>query len=231
MSTATSRSTDPFEPGGPDARARVHLLRHGEVDPAWKGRVYGALDVPLAPEGMARFDELAARLEGAALDAVYASDLARALDGAARIAARLGLEVRVDPRLREVDRGAWSGLPVAEIEERWPGGLEAYREDPGSYRDHGGESLADLERRVLPVLDELGRDWLGREVVVVCHAQVIRAVVAGCLSIPHREALRLQVGHGGFTTIDCYGDGVRVVQAVNAPGLRDGAWGGRYRKP
>lgn len=231
MSTATNRGTDPFEPGAGEARARIHLVRHGEVDPSWKGRVYGALDVPLAPEGQARFDRLAADLAGAELAAVYASDLGRAIDGAARIAARLRVEVRVDPRLREVDRGAWSGLPVEEIEERWPGGLDAYREDPGGYRGHGGENLADLGGRVGPVLDELAEAWVGHQILVVCHAQVIRALLAGSLAIPHRETLRLNVAHGGFTTIDCYADGGRVVQAVNAPGLRDGAWGGRYRKP
>jgi len=212
-------------------KSRIHLCRHGEVDGSWRTRIYGAADVALSPEGKARFDGLADDLARIRFAAIYASDLERAKDGAGRIAAAQRLEVVVDPRLREIDRGGWVGLSLAEIEERWPGGVDGYLNDPDGYTAHGGESHAILADRVWPALEEIADRHVGEQVLAVCHGQVMRSVVARVLGIGGARSLNLMTGHGGLTTLDRYEDGVWVVQAVNAPTLRDGDWGGRTFKP
>ncbi len=211
--------------------ARIHLCRHGEVDAAWHGRIYGAQDVPLAPEGRRRFDVLATELAHLPLAAVYASDLVRAVDGARRIAAPHGLSVQQDPRLREIDRGEWVGLTPAQVDERWSDGMQRYLEDPDHYREHGGENHVQLADRAMPALAEIADRHRAQQVLAVCHAQVMRVVVARVLGIGGAASLNLMTGHGGLTTVDRYPDGVWVVQAVNAPTVRAGAWGGRTFKP
>ena len=101
-----------------------------------------------------------------------ASDLQRARRTGELIADALGLApVRVDVDLRERDVGDWSGLTTEEIEQRWPGQLEAWRQGRLASPPNGE---ADMLPRVLSALERLvatGRDWL-----VVTHGGVIHAV-------------------------------------------------------
>ena len=215
----------------PERVARLHLCRHGEVDPSWHGKVYGSLDVDLAEAGRQRFDSLAEDLRGLSFAAIYASPLRRALDGAKAIARHHELEVQVDDRLREIDRGDWSGVELDELERGWPGATRAYLEDPDAYAAHGGESHADLRARIVPALEDIAQRHRGGEVLAVCHAQVMRVAVAWALGIPGDRSLNLMTGYGGLTTMDRYSDGAWVVQAVNAATIRRGQWGGRTFKP
>ncbi|HHI81483.1 MAG TPA: histidine phosphatase family protein [Planctomycetes bacterium] len=209
-------------------RSRIHLCRHGEVDSSWATRIYGGKDVPLAPEGVERFRRLAKELRGRVFSLLVASDLQRARVGAELIGAELGMEPRLEPRLREIDRGRWAGMEREALE---PGAFEAYLADPYGYRGHGGESHADLEARIVPVLEELAEEFPGGEVFVVCHGQVQRVAAAWVLKLRNRDSMRFTHSHGGITTLDRYADGHWQVQALNAPSLREGDWGGRVSKP
>ena len=90
------------------------LVRHGETDWNRDGRWQGQSDTPLNELGRRQARELAEQLDG--VDVVYSSDLARARETAEILAERAGVEVRLDPRLRERGFGAWEGLTLAEIE-------------------------------------------------------------------------------------------------------------------
>ncbi|PIE23561.1 MAG: hypothetical protein CSA62_06900 [Planctomycetota bacterium] len=200
-------------------RCQLHLCRHGEVDPAWHGRVYGGKDVPLAPEGEQRFVELAERMRGQRFAMVMSSDLSRAVHGATQVAKALDLPQRQDPRLREIDRGAWVGRTVQELRAECPEELEAYEADPFTWAGHGGESLNDLQARVWPVLAELAEEFPREEVFVVCHGQVIRSVVCKLLGIASPLAMRLGFSHGGISSLERLADGEWIVQRVNASRL------------
>jgi broad specificity phosphatase PhoE len=109
--------------------------------------------------------ELAGRLSDVPLAAVYSSDLPRALETAELVAARRGLEVVVDPALREIDLGSWSGLTRAEIEERFPGASH-----------HDGEPRDEFEERVLAAVTRIAVAHDGARVLVVAHGGCIRAL-------------------------------------------------------
>lgn len=102
----------------------VLLVRHGQSEWNAAGRWQGQADPPLTELGR-RQARSAARAVGA-VEAVFASDLQRAAETAAIISGELGVgPVVLDPDLRERDAGEWSGLTRAEIEEQWPGYLDA----------------------------------------------------------------------------------------------------------
>jgi broad specificity phosphatase PhoE len=212
-------------------KCRIHLCRHGEVDSALAHKIYGGKDVALAPEGVARFRKLAEDLRGWRFSQLVASDLQRARIGGELIAEALGLELCLDPRFREIDRGRWAGMERAVLEREEPGAFEAYLADPYGYREHGGESHLDLEARILPALEDLVAGNGGGEVFVVCHGQVQRVAVAWVLGLRNKHSMRFTHSHGGITTLDCYPDGHWQVQSLNAPFLRKGEWGGRVSKP
>jgi probable phosphoglycerate mutase len=102
---------------------------------------------------------------------VIASDLTRARRTAEIVAAALGLGgVEIDPGWRERNVGEWSGLTRAEIEERWPGQLLAWREGRLE-RPPGGEAQAELEARVRAVIERAAH--AEGAVLVVTHGGVI----------------------------------------------------------
>ena len=80
---------------------RLVLVRHGETEWNAAGRLQGAIDVPLSERGRWQAQCVARRLREEPLAAVVASDLARAMQTAAPLAAALGLPVTPEPRLRE----------------------------------------------------------------------------------------------------------------------------------
>lgn len=193
------------------SRTRLHLVRHGLVDKAWHGRLYGCLDVPLSAEGRRQAERAASRLaEGpGTLDRVVHSGLERARFGAERVAALQpgSVPLGTDPDLRELDRGDWAGLTAEELESRSPGALAAWYAAPATSRPPGGESLEDLAARVLPVLDRLSAAEPGGELALVAHGWVLRVAVLAALGLPHNRAGTLRIPPGSIQTLDWPTDG------------------------
>ena len=154
---------------------RLLLLRHGQSTWNATGRWQGWADAPLSPAGEDQARAAARLLAGAGIARVASSDLQRARHTAELIAADMGLgEVVVDAWLRERDVGDWTGLETADIDERWPGQLDAWR-DGRLERPPNGESDVDMLARVRAALARLaGRDGT---TLVVTHGGVIHLVV------------------------------------------------------
>ena len=85
------------------------LVRHGETDWNADGRLQGHTDRPLSDFGRRQARQLADELAGEDLEAIYASDLARARETAEIVGEQLGLPVVLEPDLREKDWGTWEG--------------------------------------------------------------------------------------------------------------------------
>jgi broad specificity phosphatase PhoE len=147
----------------------ILLARHGETDWNLQRRVQGHSDTPLNETGRAQALALAETLEGAELDAVYSSDLARASDTARVVADRLGLEVTVLPELRERHFGSWEGLTDEEIFARYPGARS------GSWGD--GETKEEMRKRVLRALRQIAAEHPRGRVLVVTHGGPVRALL------------------------------------------------------
>jgi broad specificity phosphatase PhoE len=143
----------------------ILLARHGETDWNREGRWQGWADPPLNDTGRKQARALAEELRGTPFDAVYASDLRRARETAEIVAAPHGVPVVVDPELREIDIGAWSGLTRAEIDERFPNG-----ERPD------GETREQHFARVRAAVLRIARANAGRRVLVVTHGGTVRAI-------------------------------------------------------
>jgi broad specificity phosphatase PhoE len=151
------------------------LTRHGETDWNAERRWQGHSDPPLNERGREQARELAAALDG--VDVIYASDLARARETAEIVAARLGLEVRLDPRLRERAFGTWEGKSFDELEEHFPEALGRWR----TGETHGpddAEPYQDFSRRVGSFLEDVLSSHPGDHVLVVGHGGSIRAIQA-----------------------------------------------------
>lgn len=146
------------------------LVRHTRPAVA-EGICYGMTDLSLAPT----FEEEAARIIEALPPAerLVTSPLRRCRLLAERIGAARNLAPVIDARLREMDFGAWEGVPWASIPRAE---LDAWAADFLHARPHGGESVHMLRERTGAAIDDYRRSGLSH--VVVTHAGVIKAARA-----------------------------------------------------
>jgi probable phosphoglycerate mutase len=188
----------------------VVLVRHGETDWNREGRWQGHADPGLNELGRRQAAAAAARLAKQHRGApVVTSDLRRAAETASTVAAALGVEPAVDPRLREVDVGSWSGLTRDQVCER---DLERYRAwQQGRNRGYpDGETFAQLAARATAAMHELFERHAGGTVVAVCHGGTIRAMVGTALGIGDADRRLLATGPNGSLSVLDTRDGGRI---------------------
>ncbi|WP_428964000.1 histidine phosphatase family protein [Micromonospora fluostatini] len=152
---------------------RLVVWRHGNTDWNAASRVQGQTDVPLNDLGREQARAAAPLLAALRPDAIVTSDLSRAADTAAALAAHTGLPVRSDAGLRERYFGRWQGLLLTEVAERYPEEYARWRAgdpDPGA----DVESLADLGARLGTALQKAADLVPGGTVVVATHGAAAR---------------------------------------------------------
>ena len=154
-------------------KTQLLLIRHGETTWNAEHRIQGQLDIPLSPLGVLQSARLAECLANEPIDAVYSSGQSRAWLTAAPLAARLGLEVIAEPRLRERSFGIFEGLTLDEVAERYPPEFKKWRERDPAWRPEGGESGQQLIDRVLSAVSDIGIKHPRQTVVVVSHGGVL----------------------------------------------------------
>ena len=150
------------------------VARHGETDWNLERRWQGHAESDLSAKGRAQAQALGEELRERGIAAIYSSDLRRARDTAGIVGGQLGLPVRVEQALREVDVGEWSGLTTDEIEARYPEG--AARRRSGGTGWEQGESVDAMSARIAAALIELAVAHDGEAVLVVTHGGPIREV-------------------------------------------------------
>jgi broad specificity phosphatase PhoE len=143
------------------------LVRHGETDWNADGRLQGQTDRPLSDFGRRQARKLADELADEELEAIYASDLARARETAEIAGERLGLPVVLDPDLREKDWGTWEGLTTVERDRV----------------EFVGESTEEHRERILRALRRIAERHPTGRVLVVTHGGSIRRVQTAALGM------------------------------------------------
>jgi probable phosphoglycerate mutase len=160
----------------------VLLARHGQTnDNCPPLRFQGWTDTPLNDEGRRQAQELAARLDGEGIASICSSDLSRARETAEIVGGRLGLEVRLDERLREANRGRWEGHLFDDVAREEPELFAQWEQAGAGWRFPGGESLQDQQDRVSACVEEV-RATSRLPALVVCHGGSIRVML--CLTDP-----------------------------------------------
>jgi probable phosphomutase (TIGR03848 family) len=198
--------------GGKDTMAQVMgllLIRHALND--WVGeRLAGwTPGVHLNEEGLAQASDLARRLAAMPLAAIYCSPLERALETAEPLAESHGLAVQVGEDLGEVHYGEWTGRILKELreEELWPV-VQVY---PGGVRFPGGESLREVQARMVAALDAIRDAHPGQIVAVISHSDPIKLAVAHYAGLPLDLFQRLTVSPASVTAFAFSRFGPRLI--------------------
>jgi probable phosphoglycerate mutase len=178
------------------------LIRHGETDWNAEGRYQGQVDIPLNAKGREQAAQIAHALSGANLAAIYTSDLARASETAKALAQAADLQVRVDPRLREINQGRWEGRLFDEIRAQFPEELKRRRKNPLAFGPPGGETVQQVRERVLGALADIVRRHPAQNVAIVSHGLALAIVRAHYGDYQARKIWDLVPGNGEIVEIE-----------------------------
>jgi probable phosphoglycerate mutase len=197
------------------APTRFVLVRHGSTEHSAEKRFSGRNALTLDEAGRAQAAALAKRL-AATKDpaAVIASPLKRTMQTAEAIALAVGVAVESNDDLIETDFGAWEGQTVAEAQASHPDELAAWLGSPDA-APPGGESFADVARRVRRGRDAIIAAHPGRTVIVVSHVTPIKTLLRLALDAPPSSMFRIQLDTASVSLIDYYDDGNCSVRLVN----------------
>lgn len=197
----------------------IYLLRHGDCRQDGIKRYLGQADLPLNAVGRAQALVWQHELAEVRLEKIFCSDLSRSFETACIIAEGQECEVQPLPRLREIDLGAWDGLPMAEVRRRYPEEFRKRGAELVSYRTPGGECFADVAARVVPLFEEIVHGVAG-QVLIVAHSGVNMVLLSHVLGLPLAHLLRLRQDYGGLNLIECTHQGPRLL-GMNLGSLAD----------
>ncbi len=185
-----------------------HLVRHAAhalLPHTLAGRMAG---VGLSDEGRAQARTLARHLAGRSVAAVVSSPVQRALETAAPVAAALGLPVGIDAGFEEIDFGTWTGRRFDDLaaDPAW----DAWNCLRSLARCPSGETMHEAQSRALAALGRLRAAHAGQEVVVVSHADVVKAMLAPALGLPLDLLHRLLISPASCSTLVVFDADVQV---------------------
>jgi probable phosphoglycerate mutase len=183
-----------------------------------ENRYAGTSDIALTPLGVRQAGLLAAWAATTDLSAVWTSTLSRAQITAKACADAVGKPLRIDERLREVGFGDGEGLTSAEMAQRFPEALAAFRADPVANHLPHGEDPAKAARRFTECLREIAAANPGGRVLVVAHSTAIRLALCRLIGVPLRDYRRVfpALRNCALTEVRLRGEEAAVLE-LNSP--------------
>lgn len=186
------------------------LIRHAEhtlASDVLPGRLPG---VHLSEHGQQQAVQLAARIDGLPLAALYCSALYRAMETAEAIAYRCGVPVQVSDGFAEIDYGEWSGQSIGTLtgDQRW----QAWNNFRSGARLPGGGSMLEVQSRVVAEMQRLCDRHPEQLVAVVSHADVIKAAIAAMLGISLDYLQRIEISLASISVVALHKWGAQVLR-------------------
>ena len=167
---------------------KIMLVRHGVTEWNATQRIQGQSDTHLVPDGVHQARLLTIHFPFDTVDAIYSSDLNRAMTTAKIIASRFNLEITPVKEFREINFGSWEGKSFEDIAKEEPAEFKKFFLQPDMLIFKGGETFAELQNRAITMLKKIVHD-IGdnKNIVIVMHGAIIRTIIAYILEMPLRK--------------------------------------------
>ncbi|MGB8644585.1 MAG: alpha-ribazole phosphatase [Anaerolineae bacterium] len=180
----------------------LYLIRHGESEWNHCGKYTGRQDISLSALGRQQAEQIAHRLSGERIAAIYSSPLKRAQETAAPLARAHGLPVQLEPGLAEIHHGDWEGLTTSEVVERFPDEYAQWQTEPHRVQMPAGESLDDVTRRSWAAFERIVAEQSGQTVVLSSHDAVIRVLLLQALGLPLAHFWKWRLENASLSMIE-----------------------------
>lgn len=182
---------------------RCYLVRHAQTDWNFENRLQGHSDLSLSAVGQQQALQVGRYFSGRPLTTIYTSHLARSRQTAEAIAQQTGKEVIVLPGLAEIYLGAWEGLTPTEVNTRFAGAYERWRETPSDVIIPDGEQVTEFRARVRHTVDQIFASHTDGEFVIVSHGGVIAAALADWWDADYNRLIRrLSLDNAGVSALN-----------------------------
>lgn len=191
--------------------AMFRLVRHAAHDNLGRVLTGRSSGFELSQEGREQARSLALELSGQ-FDLVCSSPQTRARETAEILAGSAGVPLEISEALDEIDFGEWSGKTFTELETA--AAWQRWNEARHLARTPAGETIADVAKRVLGLMEELRQQHPGAVIALVSHADVIKAAVCRCLGLGFDRMHSFEVSPASVTTI-ALGDWGGALLALN----------------
>jgi len=178
---------------------QIILVRHGETEWNVVEIFRGRIDIELNETGLKQAELLAKYLSDIKIDAIYSSPLKRALTTAEILASYHRLDVMIAPGLIDFDFGAWQGLPHQEVRDRYKELYAQWINRPDRVRMPAGESLSEVRKRAMSVVDRVIAKYKG-SVVLVSHRVVNKVLICTLLGLDNSHFWNIRQDTCGITS-------------------------------
>ena len=219
-----SPATEEREKEPPARTTYLFLVRHGENEWTKRGALAGRTpSISLNEKGREQAQQIAERLKAQPITAIYSSPLVRCLETAQPLAAALDLSVSVEPGVLEVDYGDWRGGELKELGKRpeW----QLVQIFPGGFRFPRGETLREVQNRVITTLERIRAQHEGEAVAVFAHGDVLRTSLAYYLGTPLDLFQRIQISTASVSLVAFHRFGPSILAMNDSGGLPVIKWG------
>ena len=178
---------------------QIILVRHGETEWNVKEVFRGRIDIELNETGLKQAQPLAKYLSDIKIDAIYSSPLRRALTTAEIIASYHKLKVEIAPGLIDFDYGEWQGLPHQEVRDKYGRLYAQWINCPDRVKMPAGESLDEVRKRAMKVVDRVITKYEG-SVVLVSHRVVNKVLICALLGLDNSHFWNMKQDTCGITS-------------------------------
>lgn len=189
---------------------KLYIIRHGETDLNKEGVYFGHLNPPLNSKGRMQAEKTKEKIKKIEYDRIISSDLLRTFETAEIINVKK-IEIEKTNYLRELNFGIFEGFSYEELKKKYPRELKK-SEDWKRYNYETGESVEDLEKRVIKYIE---RDIdLNSNTILVTHWGVINVILSHYISGSLDSYWKFNLKNGGIAEIE-FVDGFPVLKGLN----------------
>ncbi|MCW3062219.1 MAG: alpha-ribazole phosphatase, partial [Capsulimonas sp.] len=180
------------------------IVRHGETEWNTEGRIQGHTNSKLSSRGVRQAQALTKRLAPWKIDAIYSSDLTRAMETIAATAKGHKLSAQPRVELREKGFGEWEGQTIADVSSRYPELWKRYHgERELDTPIPGGESWSQVQARVLGVLKEiLETNPEDATIAIVGHGAALRPILLDAMQAPLTCLPRISLDNASLSIVE-----------------------------
>ena len=161
-------------------KTRIYLVRHGQSEGNLQDRFMGHTDTPLTELGFRQAELAASYLKNIHLDAIYSSDLQRAYNTACATAKQKNMPVTKTMKMREIFGGKWETVVFSQLHRDFPEDFDTWCNDFKNCRCTGGESVLEMQSRIVAEVRRIAEENPGKSVAIFCHATPIRVFNIHC---------------------------------------------------
>jgi len=155
--------------------------------------------IHLAGEGRVQARSLARHFASLGIHAVQTSPRERAEETAHPIAEQAAVECGCAKALDEIEFGAWTGRPFDELRDdpQW----QAWNVCRSLARPPGGETMAEVQQRVMDHLRRVQSEFPDGRLVLVSHGDVIKAALLRILDVTVDAVSTFEIAPASVSTV------------------------------